>query len=146
MEKIYHTPVLLKEIVEFLEIRPDSILVDVTCGEGGHSEAFLELIPKGRLVCIDRNAEILKRAQERLSRFSNVSFHRVTFDRIGEVLAQEKISSADGILADLGVSMFHFRAAENESMGLGFSYTDTSSLDMRLDDFTDLTAEKVASG
>lgn len=160
METPYqHTPVLLKETLELMSLRNDSIIVDATCGEGGHSFEIAHLIPKGRLICIDRNEDILKKAKERLADFPNVSFYNTTFDRISEVLAEERLAGvddnehdarglrlatdglkADGILADLGISMFHLK---NED--LGFSYTDGASLDMRLDKWSDLTAQKVVN-
>lgn len=133
-----HTPILVDEIVELLQIRKDSILVDATCGEGGHSERFAALVPEGRLVCIDRDPVILERAKERLAGFSNVSFANVSFGRIDEVLRSMDIDKADGILADLGISMFHLRAAER-----GFSYTDETPPDMRFDPESGISATKV---
>lgn len=160
-----HTPVLLKETLEILSLRDDSVVVDATCGEGGHSLEIAKLIPNGRLICIDRNEDIINKAKERLSSFQNVVFYNITFDKIGEVLAAESLKGtdgkgrgarslshsrdaergknglfADGILADLGISMFHLK---NED--LGFSYTDGASLDMRLDKWSDLTAQKVVN-
>lgn len=140
MDKIIHTSVMLSEVIENLNLREDSIVVDCTTGEGGHSEAILEKIPRGRLICIDRNADILAKATERLKNFSNVSFFHTPFDRIDEVLDLAGVEKADGILADLGISMFHLKTES-----LGFSYTDKDSLDMRLDDENPLSAADVVN-
>lgn len=157
MDETYlHQPVLLKECLDFLSIRPDSVIVDVTCGEGGHSLEIAKRNPEGKLICIDRNPEILSRAKERLSGYTQIVYYNTTFDRLPDVLSGEKTKgkeqdvqgldrardgqAADGILADLGISMFHLK---NEA--LGFSYTDTASLDMRLDRDTPLTAAMVVN-
>ncbi len=123
-----HTSILVDEITGFLRVRPDSVLVDATCGEGGHSERFAALVPAGRLVCIDRDPVILETAKKRLARFPNVGFYNASFDRIAEVLEIDGAGKPDGILADLGISMFHVRSADR-----GFSYTDESPPDMRFD-------------
>ncbi len=137
----HHIPVLLNEVMDFLSICPFNIIVDATCGEGGHSIEIIKKIPNGRLICLDRDGNILKIAQTRLGEFKNASFYQMTFDKIGEALAAEQLSQgkkikADGILADLGISMFHFREG-------GFSYMDDSSLDMRLDPDQEISADMI---
>ncbi|MCX7820226.1 MAG: 16S rRNA (cytosine(1402)-N(4))-methyltransferase RsmH [Brevinematales bacterium] len=141
MEKFYHIPVLLKESLENLDIKENGVYVDVTCGEGGHSEAILEKLDgKGYLICIDRDKKILEIAKKRLSKFKNVSFYNLRFDDIKLALQQENIKQVDGIIADLGISMFHLKELER-----GISYTDELSLDMRLDDLEELTAFDVVN-
>lgn len=144
-DKIYHTPVLLQEILEFMALTPESRVIDATCGEGGHSEAILKLIPNGHLYCIDRHEEIIARAQKRLAHFPQVSFHNIRFDKIDSVLAQENGNKVDSILADLGISLFHLKGLEDQQNTIGISYTDTTSLDMRLDTQEAMTAEKVVN-
>lgn len=130
MNPVYHTPVMLKECLEALQIRPSSKIADVTCGEGGHSLQIAALNPQGVLHCLDRDSVILGRAKERLSAYSHVRFHEGTFDTLPGFLNGEKV---DGILADLGISMFHLKAGQEEkSVALGISYTDHAPLDMRL--------------
>lgn len=126
----YHTPVMLNECLEGLRINPRSVIADCTCGEGGHSEAIAALIPEGRLICVDRDPSILERARERLAGYKNVSFFNGTFDAIAEALEVSGVPSADGILADLGVSMYHFKDGKDAPEGL--SYTDERGLDMRI--------------
>jgi len=133
----YHIPVLLNEVLMNLNLKEDSIIVDATCGEGGHAEGILKMIPHGKLICLDRNQEILQKARERLSAFSNVSFCRVSFINIGEVVKEENVKP-DGILADLGISMYHYQAVNK-----GFSYMDSDSLDMRLDSDLEISASMV---
>ncbi len=128
-DEIFHIPVMPTEVIGFLNLNPGSLIVDATCGEGGHSALIAEKIPGGRLICIDRNGLILSRARNRLRDFQNISYHEAVFDKISMILAQEKIFKVDGILADLGISLFHLRSG---AAG-GFSYTDGSSLSMRLD-------------
>ncbi len=141
MEKVYHTPVLLKETLEFLDVKENGIYVDVTCGEGGHSKAILEkLNGKGLLICIDRDKQILEVAKNRLLGFKNVSFYNLRFDNIKLALEKEGVREVDGIIADLGISMFHLKEKQR-----GISYTDELSLDMRLDDKEELTAWDVVN-
>jgi 16S rRNA (cytosine1402-N4)-methyltransferase len=128
MDNIFHTPVMPVEALEFLNLRNNSIIVDATCGEGGHSLRIAQKIPAGRLICIDRNEPILKRARERLSGYPGISFYNATFDKIPSILAQEKIPKVDGILADLGISLFHLQGDKS----LGFSYNDTGDISMKL--------------
>lgn len=128
-DKIYHTPVMPNEVIGYLNLHEDSIIIDSTCGEGGHSALIAPLIPAGRLICIDRNAPILARARERLAGYGNITFYEDTFDKISDIMSLEKISKVDGILADLGISLFHL-TGENS---MGFSYTDPKGLSMRLD-------------
>ncbi|OHD54713.1 MAG: 16S rRNA (cytosine(1402)-N(4))-methyltransferase [Spirochaetes bacterium GWF1_51_8] len=129
----FHTPIMLAEILEIAALKKDSFVIDCTCGEGGHSEKFAPLIPDGRLLCIDRDPSILEIAHARLSGFTNVGFMHTRFDRIGEIVRENEFPAPDFILADLGISMFHMKTP-----GRGISYTDTQSLDMRLD-----TSEKI---
>lgn len=130
--KIYHTPVLITEVIHYLRIKENGIYVDATCGEGGHSYAILQYLRNGRLICIDRNEEILKKARFRLKEFKNISFYNETFDRLENILRIEGIKKVDGILADLGISMFHLKAKESSFSGIGLSYTEENPLDMRL--------------
>ncbi len=126
--EIKHQPILLDEIIDFFQIQSHSLIVDATTGEGGHSSAFSQLNPQGRLICLDRNTDILDVARQRMHDRKNVSFVNTTFSHIREALDQQNIQSVDAILADLGISMFHLK-----NSGLGFSFEDDESLDMRLD-------------
>lgn len=124
-----HTPVLLNESVQGLNINPDGVYVDCTAGGGGHSFAIAEkLSDKGRLIAIDRDPDAVKTATERLAVFSNaVVIHR-NYSELDTILSELEISGVDGILMDLGVSSYQL---DEESRG--FSYHSVNApLDMRM--------------
>ncbi len=125
-----HIPVLLKDVIEYLDCRPNKIYVDCTVGEGGHAEAILnKTSPKGRLIGIERDADALKVAEERLRRFAN-RFVLINDDfiNISEILKGQGIKRVDGVLFDLGVSSFQL-----EDSSRGFSFMVDAPLDMRMD-------------
>jgi 16S rRNA (cytosine1402-N4)-methyltransferase len=126
-----HEPVLLQEILEYLEPnRAGGILVDATVGLGGHSEALLERHPGVRLVAIDRDPQALERSQERLSRFGDrVTFVRGRHESLIDILKQHQIETISGLLADLGVSSMQLDDASR-----GFSFRFEGPLDMRMGD------------
>ncbi len=140
MSDFFHIPVLLKEAIEWLNIKENGIYIDATCGEGGHSEEILKRLKKGKLICIDRDEKIIEIAKKRLSSFKNVSFYNTTFDNIKSIVEHEGLKEVDGIIADLGISMFHLKEKDR-----GISYTDDFSLDMRLDKNLDITAWDVVN-
>ncbi|MFI5098684.1 MAG: 16S rRNA (cytosine(1402)-N(4))-methyltransferase, partial [Candidatus Acidiferrales bacterium] len=82
-----HLPVLLDEVLEWLRIRPDGIYVDATLGAGGHSAAIAVRLSSGRLISLDRDAQALAIARERLKEFaSRVTFVHIAFSRIAEAV------------------------------------------------------------
>ena len=120
----YHDPVLLRESVDMLDIRPDGVYVDVTFGGGGHSREILSRLGrKGRLVSFDQDAEALANAPEdkRLTLVHN------NFRFLRGCVRAAGFEQVDGILADLGVSSHHFDTAER-----GFSFRFDGPLDMRM--------------
>ncbi len=123
-----HVPVLLGAVLELLPPpQGDACLVDATIGEGGHAEAFLSRFPRLRVVGVDKDGEILRKAEARLAPFGA----RVRLVRSGFADFFERELGAlrpERILMDLGVSMFHF-----EESGRGFSFRAEEPLDMRLD-------------
>ncbi len=123
-----HIPVLLDEVLEWLAIKPDGIYVDVTLGAAGHSAAIAGRLSSGRLISLDRDAQALQIAQERLKEFGNrVSFVHAPFSRIAEAVQGLGIAKVDGVLADLGVSSMQLDRAER-----GFSFREGGPLDMRM--------------
>jgi len=125
-----HTPVLLSEVLEWLRIRPDGTYVDATLGAGGHSAAIAaRLTPgKGRLISLDRDAQALRIARERLSEFGSlVNFVHLPFSKIAEAVHGLGIATVDGVLADLGVSSMQLDRPER-----GFSFREAGPLDMRM--------------
>lgn len=131
----YHTPVLLKESVSALSIKPSGVYVDATFGGGGHSRAILDqLSDKGRLIAMDQDMDALANApdDERLiPTHSNFRFIR-------NWILFNGFEAADGILADLGVSSHQFDTASR-----GFSFRFDSALDMRMNAGSGITAEDV---
>ena len=135
MEQSYHTPVLLKETVDGLKIVPEGIYVDCTFGGGGHSKAILEkLSAKGKLVAFDQDDD----ARKNLPGDERIIFVQQNFRHLQRFLRLHNIVSADGILADLGVSSHQFDEA-----GRGFSTRYNAVLDMRMDQRQTLTASDV---
>lgn len=140
-----HLPVLLDEVLEWLRIKPDGIYVDATLGAGGHSAAIAARLSSGRLISLDRDAQALAIARERLKEFaSRVTFVHTAFSRIAEAVQGLGIARVDGVLADLGVSSMQLDQPER-----GFSFREAGPLDMRMSSgqFTEdeLTAEEIVN-
>lgn len=135
MELQYHIPALLSETIEGLNIKPDGTYVDVTFGGGGHSRAILEkLNSKGKLIAFDQDEDAL----QNLIEDSRFIFVKSNFRYLINFLKYYNIEKVDGILADLGVSFHHFDETER-----GFSFRFDGKLDMRMNQNSTLTAEKV---
>ena len=133
----YHNPVLLKETVDGLNIRPDGIYVDVTFGGGGHSrEIMSRLGPGGKLFAFDQDLDALKNAIDD-DRFMLINEN---FRFIKRFLRFHGIKQVDGILADLGVSSHQFDVAER-----GFSTRFEAELDMRMDQKGEVSAYNVVN-
>src|SRR5262245_65824094 len=99
---------MLGEVLEWLRIKADGTYIDATLGAGGHSEAIAERLSSGRLIGLDRDAQALQIAQERLKRLgSRVSCVLSPFSRIAEAAHEVGIPKVDGVLADVGVSKMH---------------------------------------
>ncbi|MBL0182356.1 MAG: 16S rRNA (cytosine(1402)-N(4))-methyltransferase RsmH [Chitinophagaceae bacterium] len=131
----YHVPVLLKECIDGLNINPAGIYVDCTFGGGGHSLAILEqLNENGRLIAFDQD----KDASANLPKDNRVLFIPQNFRHLQRFLRLHKITSVDGILADLGVSSHQFDEAAR-----GFSIRFDAALDMRMDQGQQKTAADV---
>jgi 16S rRNA (cytosine1402-N4)-methyltransferase len=133
--EVYHTPALLSETIDGLNINPDGIYVDVTFGGGGHSREILKnLTKKGKLLGFDQDEDAIKNALDD-SRFI---FVRSNFQYLTNFLRYHNIEKVDGVLADLGVSSHHFDEAER-----GFSFRFDGALDMRMNTKSPLTAAVV---
>ena len=133
----YHKPVMLQECIDGLNIKPDGIYVDVTFGGGGHSREILRhLGPKGRLLAFDQDAD----AQKNLPKDDRLTFIDQNFRYLKNNCRLQGAISADGILADLGVSSHQFDQPER-----GFSIRFDADLDMRMDQAGSLTAKDVVN-
>lgn len=131
----YHVPVLLREVIENLGIKPGGVYVDCTFGGGGHSRAILErLSEEGRLVAFDQDED----AKRNLPDDNRVLFVPHNFRHVKRFLQLHGIGEVDGLLADLGVSSHQFDEAER-----GFSTRFDAQLDMRMDQRQEKTAMQV---
>jgi len=131
----YHVPVLLREAVEGLNIRPDGVYVDCTLGGGGHGRALLQQLgPNGKLIAFDQDAD----AVQNLPADSRVQFWPQNFRHLRRFLRLSGVDQVDGVLADLGVSSHQFDEADR-----GFSIRFEGPLDMRMDQRQSMTAADV---
>ncbi|CAL2076077.1 16S rRNA (cytosine(1402)-N(4))-methyltransferase RsmH [Tenacibaculum dicentrarchi] len=131
----YHSPVLLKESVDALNIKEDGVYVDVTFGGGGHSKEILSRLGEnGRLFAFDQDPDAAQNVIDD-SRFVLIGEN---FRFISRFLRFYGIQKVDGILADLGVSSHQFDEADR-----GFSTRFDADLDMRMDQKSDLSAKKI---
>ena len=123
-----HIPVLFRESIDALDIKPDGLYADCTAGGGGHSNAILDrLSENGRLVAVDRDPEAIATLTERFEGRENVSIVNDNFFNIKTILSRFTDEGADGILADLGVSSHQLDDAAR-----GFSFHADAPLDMRM--------------
>ncbi|HEY1009852.1 MAG: 16S rRNA (cytosine(1402)-N(4))-methyltransferase RsmH [Daejeonella sp.] len=133
----YHQPVMLQECIKGLNIKPDGVYVDVTFGGGGHSREILRhLGPNGRLLAFDQDAD----AQKNLPNDDRLTFIDQNFRYLKNNCRLQGAISADGILADLGVSSHQFDQPER-----GFSIRFDADLDMRMDRAGSFTAKDVVN-
>ncbi len=136
-----HSPVLLHECIEGLNIRAGGTYVDGTAGGGGHSYAIAERLTDGKLIAIDRDSSAIRAAGARLAPFGErVSLARNNFCEVKSVCEGLGVDRIDGILLDLGVSSHQLDTAER-----GFSYMADAPLDMRMDRRGGLTAYDVVN-
>jgi 16S rRNA (cytosine1402-N4)-methyltransferase len=131
-----HEPVLLQEVLEWMNVRENGVYCDGTLGGGGHSEAILRASGgTARLYGIDRDEYAIRAASERLSAFAGFTAIRGNFHDAKTLLREAGAGPLDGALLDLGVSSPQLDTAER-----GFSYHEDASLDMRMDQRQGMTA------
>ncbi len=143
-ERIYHVPVMLKQVIDYLEPFPGKVLLDCTAGGGGHSEALLQkIIPNGKLIAMDQDKEAVQATEKRLSRYGNDKYKVIhsNFEHLKEVVTKIYPHGLDGILFDLGVSSRQLDEAKR-----GFSYQQDAPLDMRMNKAAHKTAADVLNG
>ena len=141
MPELIHKPVLLRESIEALNIRPDGIYVDGTLGRAGHSIEIVRRLTTGRLICVDRDQAAIDSAKERLAPWMDrVTLVHRNFSDLKEILKETGVNRADGMLFDLGVS-----SPQLDDPARGFSYMHDAPLDMRMDASQPLSAHNVVN-
>jgi len=141
--QVGHVSVLLKEAIDFLTIRRGGTYIDATLGLGGHSfEIAKRLGPQGHLIGFDKDPNAIELARQRLSRIGGDDRPKITLlhGSYAEVPQHVPAASADGLLADLGVSSLQFGDAAR-----GFSFQAEGPLDMRMDPHAGRTADQVVN-
>ncbi|WP_337042056.1 16S rRNA (cytosine(1402)-N(4))-methyltransferase RsmH [Emticicia sp. 17c] len=134
----YHVPVMLKECLDGLNIKPDGIYVDVTFGGGGHSRAILERLSTGKLYGFDQDADA--KAESKLIDSKNFTFIDANFRNIKQYLRLFGVKKVDGILADLGISSHQIDTPER-----GFSTRFDAELDMRMNQSAQVSARDIVN-
>ncbi len=136
-----HIPVLLNEVIEGLNIKPDGIYADGTLGGAGHSSEILKrLSGNGRLIGIDQDEEAIKAATDKIGRDDRVRIVRANYVKMPEILQELGIDLVDGILLDIGVSSHQLDTPDR-----GFSYKSDAPLDMRMDQRQRITAADIVN-
>lgn len=125
-----HVPVLLDEVLESLNVKPDGVYVDATFGRGGHSDGILKKLgSKGKLIALDQDPDAIKKANELFGADPRFSIAKLNFSQLDLALAAAGYGTGvDGILFDLGVS-----SPQLDNPDRGFSFSHTGPLDMRMD-------------
>src|SRR5947209_13401821 len=136
---VYHRPVLQREVLELLQPKPGSLIVDGTCGGGGHTEALLE--SGADVLALDQDPDAVQHVSKRLAHFGRrLIVRQGNFRHAASVLDELGIRSIGGALLDLGVSSRQLENAER-----GFSFVRNGPLDMRMDPRTTLTAATIVN-
>lgn len=137
-----HIPAMPTEVVHYLNCRPGKIYVDGTLGGSGHARLILErILPGGTLIGIDQDRDAIVNGEKALEPYlPNTRLFHGSFTHLREILTQLGIISVDGILLDLGVSLYQF-----EFSGRGFSFKRDEPLDMRMDTAMGTTAETLVN-
>ena len=135
-----HVPVMPKEALEGLNVRPGGIYVDATLGGGGHTSGILEKLGDGILIAFDLDENALKNARARFPGESRLRLVNDNFKNMPYVLDEMGIGAIDGVIFDLGIS-----SPQIDDPKRGFSYMHDAALDMRMDTNQSLDAYKVVN-
>ena len=135
-----HKPVMVDEVLDYLNLQSGQIILDCTVGGGGHASGILDKIkPDGFLIGIDKDMEILQTAKQALSKTTGkFKLYHADYSDIDEVLRQAEVDKVNGVLLDLGVSSLQFDQADR-----GFSFAKEAPLDMRMDRSRGITAQNL---
>lgn len=131
-----HVSVLYNEALEGLNIKKDGIYIDGTLGGAGHSKGILDRLDTGKLIGIDQDINAINNAKKKLKEYEDkVILVHNNFKNIKSILKDLNIDAVDGVLLDLGVSSYQLDEASR-----GFSYMQDAPLDMRMDEFSKISA------
>lgn len=136
-DKYPHRPVLLREVIEGLSLRPDGVYVDGTFGRGGHARAILQRLgPEGRLVAFDKDPDAVEAGKKLVAEDARFAIERGSFAMLEQQMVSRNLAGkVDGILLDLGVS-----SPQLDESVRGFSFTREGPLDMRMDPDSGISA------
>jgi 16S rRNA (cytosine1402-N4)-methyltransferase len=139
---ILHTPVLVSEVIEGLEIRPGGRYIDVTLGTGGHARAMLDASsPDGTLLGIDKDPAAIEVSRGVLTEYGNrATLVLDSFAQLAHIARTNGFVPADAVLLDLGLSSLQLASSER-----GFSFQSEGPLDMRMDPSSEITAERLVN-
>jgi len=136
-----HQPVMVREVLELLNVRPDGIYIDATLGGGGHAEAILQRLDRGRLLAIDQDPQALTWARGRLRGLEErLTVMEGNFAQVDALHAASGLAPADGVVADLGMSSLQLAEPER-----GFSFSHPGQLDMRMSPKIEITADEIVN-
>lgn len=136
-----HKPVLLDEVIEGLEIKPNGIYVDCTMGGGGHSSVIASHLDKdGKLIGFDRDEDAVKVCKDKFKDNKNVLVIKANYKDAPDILGEMGIEKVDGVLIDLGISSYQIDNGDR-----GFSFLHEGRLDMRMDREQELSAYEVVN-
>lgn len=136
-----HKSVLLEEVIEELDLKPDGIYVDGTLGGAGHSSEMLRRAEIKKLIGIDQDPDAIKAASKKLEPYGERAvIVKSNYENIGEIIKSQNIDKVDGILLDLGVSSYQLDTPDR-----GFSYMSDAPLDMRMDTESVKTASDIVN-
>lgn len=138
MKESVHVPVMMKEAVDILNLKPGMTVIDATLGGGGYTkEIYQKIMPGGKLIAFDRDGEAIERFKNNYSEIAeNIILVHSNYADIREVLEENEIESVDAIVADLGLS-----SDQLEDSSRGFAFQNDSLLDMRMDQSEKYTAK-----
>ncbi|MEM7193568.1 MAG: 16S rRNA (cytosine(1402)-N(4))-methyltransferase RsmH [Pseudomonadota bacterium] len=137
MAAFEHKSVLHNEVIDALQVRHDSVVVDATYGRGGHAKSIVRALNgEGRLIVIDRDADAIEHAADNYGDDPRIEIVQASFDELIDVIANRNLIGAVGaILFDFGVS-----SPQLDNPARGFSFNKNGPLDMRMDQTCGQTA------
>lgn len=136
-----HVPVMVNEVLEYLNCAPGKRVLDCTLGQGGHAQEIIKAIgPQGFLWGLDQDQKALENTQIKLAPYDNFKLIQGNFKDLDRISREQGIAALDGILFDLGIS-----SVQLDSPGRGFTYQQEAPLDMRMDSSQSITAEDLVN-